>query len=529
MTELPGVLVVDQDDRARSALVEELRRRYGADYDVVDAAYPTEALEHVRKVRLGGGHIALALADVRTGDAVGFMATLRTLDPLAKRLLLMSGDRPDDGPLVQRAAVLGQVDHFVAKPRARRDEQFHATVTDFLRSWGREDPDRYTMVRIVGEQWDPRAHELLDLLDRGSVPYRFLTPDTAEGRALITSRERLPVAVLTDGTVLVDPSREDIAERFGGSVPDDVADLAIVGGGPAGLAAAVYAASEGLDTVIFDHDVMGGQAGTSSRIRNYLGFPQGVLGADLARRAMEQAWIFGVRWVLLHDVTALEPGERLHRLRLSDGQALQTRAVLLAGGASYRRLGVPELEDLVGAGVFYGSGGSQASAMAGADVYVAGGGNSAGQAAVNLARHAKTATLLVRGDALAANMSEYLIDEIDQTANIAVRLRTQVVGGGGTGRLEWLRLQDRAIGTIEDVATPGLFILIGAVPHTAWLPDEVLLDDYGYVLTPRHMETSVARVFAAGDIRAQSMKRVASAVGEGATAVAQIHQHLRWS
>jgi thioredoxin reductase (NADPH) len=534
--------VVDEDAEARAALVAELRRRYGADYGVLDAASTDQALERFRQVRTAGALVALVLVDVRTGgeagDAVAFLSHLRTLDPLTKRLLLATPMDKGDSAIVQRAAALGRVDHYLYKPRARRDEQFHAVLTDFLRSWGRDDPDRFTLVRIVGEQWERRSHELRDLMDRLNIPYRFLTHDTAEGRALAAGSDRLPIAVLLDGTVLVDPGREEIAEQYGVRVPGEVVDLAIVGAGPAGLAAAVSATSEGLDTVIVEREAMGGQAGTSSRIRNYLGFPQGVLGADLAARAMDQAWTFGTRYVLLQDVTRLAVQDGLHRLELSGGETIRARSVLLAGGAHYRRLDVPELEDLVGAGVFYGAAGSEAGAMAGADVYVAGGGNAAGQAAVHLARHAKRVTLLVRGAGLAASMSEYLVDEIGLTDNIELRFHTEVMGGGGTGRLEWLRLRDRRTGGTEEVATPGLFVLNGAVPHTRWLPPEVRLDPQGFVLTgtdllratgprpPLQMETSMPGVFAAGDIRARSMKRVATAVGEGATVVAEIHQHL---
>jgi thioredoxin reductase (NADPH) len=412
-------------------------------------------------------------------------------------------------------------------------------------------------VRIVGEPWSARSHELQDILNRSVVPYAFYPADSEEGRELLAGVDktsaRLPVVIVFDRQVLVDPSNAEMADAFEMSSPfglntlPDVRnfDLVIIGAGPAGLAAAVYGASEGLRTVVVEKETFGGQAGTSSLIRNYLGFSRGISGSELAWQAYQQAWLFGASFRLARQATALhQRGERLV-VSLSDGTEVAGRAAIVATGASYRRLGAPSLEALQGAGVFYGAADTQAHGMKGQEVYVVGGGNSAGQAARHLSKHASRVTLLVLGESLAADMSQYLIEEIEATENILVRLNTQVLEGGGQGRLEHLVLKDRASGLTETAPAVALFVLIGARPHTGWLPEKIVRDATGYIITgsdllrdggppegwplerpPMLLETSVPGVFAAGDVRYGSVKRVASAVGEGSIAIQMIHKYL---
>jgi thioredoxin reductase (NADPH) len=407
---------------------------------------------------------------------------------------------------------------------------------------------------VVGEQWSPRSFELRDLLGRNGVLHTFHSSDSKEGRELLArigyQEAQLPVVVLFDGQVLVDPTNSDIADACGVNPTWEKSDfdLVIVGAGPAGLAAAVYAASEGLDTLIVEDEAVGGQAGTSALIRNYLGFPSGVGGAELASRAAEQAWLFGATFLFMRRVTGLRRQGNTILVNLSCGQNVTAKSVIIATGASYRRLGVPGLEALRGSGVFYGAAVSEARAMAGQEVYVVGAGNSAGQAALHLAKYASRVTLLVRGGSLETGMSRYLIREIEAARNVAVRLGTRVVDGGGRGRLENIVLEDSVSGLTETVSAAGLFLLIGAEPHTSWLPEEIARDDAGYVVTgrdvsyyaPPHrgwhverlpllMETSMPGVFAVGDVRRGSVKRVSSAVGEGSIAIQTVHEYLSLS
>jgi thioredoxin reductase (NADPH) len=388
------------------------------------------------------------------------------------------------------------------------------------------------------------------MLTRMGIPHGWYQATSAEGRRLLEEAgqdgTRLPVLVFHSGQVFVDPSDAELAEALGYRTSTGAGsyDLVIVGAGPAGLAAAVYAASEGLDTLVVEPQVVGGQAGTSAMIRNYLGFPRGIGGGDLANRALEQAWLFGANLVLAQRATGLRADGRSRLVRLSDGTEVAAEAVVVASGVSWRRLGVPRLEALVGAGVFYGAAGAEARAMEGQDVFVVGAGNSAGQAALHLAKYAASVTLVVRGSDLCARMSDYLVQEIEHAPNVTVRLDTQVVDGLGSWRLEGLVLRRRSDGATEEVSAAALFVMIGAEPHTDWLAG-VERDDRGYILTghdllgrdglpagwphrrpPLLLETSIPGVFAAGDVRHRSVKRVASAVGEGAVAVQLVHQYL---
>jgi thioredoxin reductase (NADPH) len=418
-------------------------------------------------------------------------------------------------------------------------------VTGSLEEWWREQGGQGEMVTVIGDDPSARSHEIRDLLARGNVPFGFYPSDAPEGQAALrrleVSEPAGPVLSLDTGAVLVDPTNAEIAEALGLEVrpAGRLYDVVIVGAGPAGLAAAVYAASEGLRTALLEREAFGGQAGTSSRIRNYLGFPDGVSGAELAQRAYQQAWVFGTHLVYGNPATSLARDQDLLVVGLEDGSEARARAVVIASGVSYRRLGVPELETLAGAGVFYGAGTIEAQAVAGNPVFVVGGGNSAGQAALHLSKYARQVTILVRSQSLAASMSDYLIRQIEAAPNVEVRYRCEVAGGGGSGHLEELLLRDRDSGRTELLPAAGLFLLIGAQPFTGWLPEEIKRDQWGFILTgsdigqdwplqraPFLLETSAPGVFAVGDVRHGSMKRVASAVGDGSTAIRLIHDYL---
>jgi thioredoxin reductase (NADPH) len=486
-----------------------------------------------------------------------FLTHAHQLYPGAKRALLFErGNRTTREPILQGMA-LGQIDYYVPKPERAPDEEFHRCLTQFLDEWAKDYRPASVAVQIVGDPWAARSHELRDLLGRSGIPQAFAVADSKEGQELLARMEKtsaqLPVVVVFDRLALVDPSNAEMADAFemispfGLNTLPDVRnfDLVIIGAGPAGLAAAVYGASEGLRTVVVERETFGGQAGTSSLIRNYLGFSRGVSGSELAWQAYQQAWLFGASFRLARQATALHHrGERLV-VTLSDGTEVAGRAAIVTTGVSYRRLGVPSLEALQGAGVLYGAAVTEAQGMKGQEVYVVGGGNSAGQAARHLSKHARRVTLLARGESLASGMSQYLIEELEAAENIQVRVNTQVIDGGGKGRLEHLVLEDRATKRTETVPAAALFVLIGATPHTGWLPEEVMRDERGYIITgndllrdglppegwplerpPMLMETSVPVVFAAGDVRCGSVKRVASAVGEGSIAIQMVHKCL---
>jgi thioredoxin reductase (NADPH) len=549
----PVLLAVDEDPGARGRIERELRKRYGEDYRVVCEGSAEAAMAKLEKFEAAGEEVALVLADQWMPGTSGmeFLACARRLYPTAKRVLLTEwGDRTTREPILQSMAQ-GLIDYYVNKPWGSTDEYFHRVISEFLFDWSKARRPGFEEIRVVGEPSSPRSADLRDLLWRNGVLHTFYTPDSEQGRELLDqvgqSTDRLPVVILYDGRVLVDPSNAEFADAFGVGCNSDrrTFDLIVVGGGPAGLGAAVYGASEGLSTLVLEGEAMGGQAGTSSLIRNYLGFPWGVSGAELARRAAEQAWLFGATFRLMRRATGLRrSGEELV-VSLSDGTEVVGRSVIIATGATYRRLGVPSLEALNDAGVFYGSAVTEAQAVQEKEVYVAGAGNSAGQAAMHLSKYASRVTLVARGDTLSTSMSDYLIREIEAAENVEVRLNTRVVGGGGKGRLESLVLEDSASGTTETVSAAALFVLIGAEPHTSWLPEEIKRDEKGYIITgrdlsryglprrgwhlgrlPLPLETSLPGVFAAGDVRYGSVKRVASAVGAGAIAIQSVHEYL---
>ena len=551
----PVIFAVDDNSEDLERVKRELRKRYEADYRVVCERSAETGLETLRELKVAGEDVAVVVAahQMPGTSGVEFLARIRDIYPLAKRLLLMIPmDRSSEAVLPQ-AMTLGQIDYFEAKPGPPPNERFHQVVTDFLEEWTR--PYRsevHAMVRVVGERWSPRSYEFRDLLERYRLPYAFYPADSEEGRDLLRrvgrTAERLPVLALLDGQVLIDPSNEEVADALRGADARphrQSFDVVVIGGGPAGLAAAVYGASEGLSTLVVEREAIGGQAGTSSLIRNYLGFARGISGQKLARQAFQQASIFGADFRLMRPATALRRAGKEMVVTFSDRTEVAGRAVIVATGASYRRLEVPELEAFNGAGVFYGSATTEARALQGQEVCVVGGANSTGQAAMHLSKYASRVTLLVRANSLAASMSDYLIREIEATENVEVRLRTRVVGGGGEGRLEHLTLEDSVFGRTETVSASALFVLIGAEPHTDWLPEEIKRDEKNFLVTgqdllrnvrlpegwplkrpPMLLETSMPGVFAAGDVRHASVKRVASAVGEGSIAIQLVHEYL---
>ena len=521
----PALIVVDPDELALDRVRDELVRRYAPDYTVLCACTNAEAIDAVERA----ANVALVLADLRGEDV---LHRVRALHPEAKRALLVDwGAWRDYAAPIQQAVAEGLVDYYVVKPWRVPDELFHRTITDYLSDWWRGH-GRHEIV-LVADEWAPRTHELRHLLERNGVAYEFLARDSIDGRAKLSEvgedDARGPVLIAPDRT-LTDPTNAQVAAAYG--VPTTPAggeyDVVVVGAGPAGLAAAVYASSEGLRTLVVERESIGGQAGSSSLIRNYLGFARGVSGAELAQRAFQQAWMFGTRFLLMREVVELRPGDDRHEVELSGGDTVTTRAVVLATGVSYRRLGVPGLEAVTGAGVYYGASMSEAQALAGQDVYIVGAGNSAGQAATHLCKFARSVTMVCRGHSLSASMSHYLRDQIAATPNIDVHLRSQVVDGGGESRLEWLEIEHVEERRKRRVDAVALFVMTGAEPRTDWLPDAIDRDDNGFVATGARysLETSVPGVFAVGDVRAGSPKRVASAVGEGSVVITQVYDHL---
>jgi thioredoxin reductase (NADPH) len=544
VTRLPVILAVDGDADALARVTAELDRRYAADYRIARAADPSTAAPTLDSLKADGDEVALVLADRACAELFGLA---RTLYPRAKRgLLIPWGGWGDDetAAAIRESMLLGRIDYYVLVPSAPADEYFHRTVTELLLEWQRSDPAVPREVTLVSDPEAARTHEIRNLLSRNGVPHAYFSCHSDEGRVLLRSANRTPadgpVVLLADGRVLDDPTGTELAQGY--RVPTELErrdfDLVVVGAGPAGLAAAVYASSEGLSALVVERAAIGGQASSSARIRNYLGFPRGLSGAELAQRAYQQAWVFGTSFLLTKEVTELRPGGDGHVLELSDGADVRAAAVVLAMGVTYRQLEIPTLKRLAYRGVFYGTSPADAQAFAGKHVVVVGGGNAAGQAAVHLARYAAGVTIVVRGPTLATTMSQYLQDEIAASEKIAVRPETDVVDADGGERLERVQLQS-GVGAAAWTPAAGLFVLIGAHPHTDWLPEEIARDDQGYVVTddalatawplgrrPLMFETSAPGIFAVGDVRSRSVKRVAAAVGEGSVVVQQVHRYL---
>lgn len=554
----PLILAVDDDVDALRRLTRELNQRYGADYDVVCQRFPRRALEILEDARTGEQEVAVVLADQEMPgfDGAELLSRVHRLHPQARRGLLVHwGDwaHPERSAGILSGMAESRFDYYVLKPERPGAEQFHRLISEFLYEWARLRSPAESEITLVGGEWAPRTHELRDFLARNGVPHAFVEDDCERGRELLAtaghSASEGPVAIIRDGAILVNPTNLELARAFG--VNTDLGeerdfDVVIVGAGPAGLTTAVYAASEGLRPLVVERETIGGQAGSSSLIRNYLGFSRGISGGELAQRAYQQAWVFGTTFVLMREVKSLRPeGDRL-QLDV-EGDKVSADAVVLATGASYRTLDVPILEEMAGSGVFY-SASTQGQALSNEELFVVGGGNSAGQAAMHLSRYASRVTVVVRGASLADSMSRYLRDALDATANVEVRYRAEIVDGVADedGWLDALVLSDLDSGERETVKTGGLFVLIGADPHTQWLPAEIERDPWGYVVTgsdlmregklpetwplerpPLILETSMPRVFAVGDARQGSTKRVASAVGEGSVVAEQLHRLLR--
>ena len=553
MTSAPVLLVVDANAADLATTEAALTRRFGPDFRVRTADTAAAGLAAMEELTRNGDQVALVAADLHLPDRDGVQVLERVqeLQPGAARVLLTAMDEHHtripmtELHILQRATALGQIDFSIMKGWVNPEEWLYPQVQEAISAWSRAHQARHLVYRVVGEQWTHRSHELRDLLTRNGVPFEFHPVDSVAGRQLVEEHAvdtgRLPAFIRHDGSVLHDPSIHEVGSSHGIQVhaPTGVCDLLVVGAGPAGLAAAVYGASEGLRTAILECYSIGGQAGTSSMIRNYLGFQRGIAGGELAHRAWLQARLFGAEFAFTERAIGLERCADDLVVTLADGSQARARAVVLAAGVEYRRLGIPELDHLVGAGVFYGAATAEAPAMTGEEVYVVGGANSAGQAALHLARFAARVTLVVRGGSLASGMSNYLVRQIDATPRITVRLGTRVVGGSGDARLRTLTLEDGERRR-EEVAAAAVFVMIGAEPRTEWLAGVLQLDDRGFVLTgqdvpaddwrlarePFPFETSLPGVFAAGDVRFGSVKRVAGAVGEGSVAIGSVHRYL---
>jgi thioredoxin reductase (NADPH) len=550
-----AIVIVCREPSAREILHRELSTRYGTDYQIIVCDRPAELAARMRDLRAAGPPVALVVGGVGAADPDGIevLAGIRAIDPTALRVAAVSWGDWDAVQSVFDAVAAGTLDHWVNRPVQPPAEEFHHSITGFLREWASQRPGGFEAVQVIGERWSARSQELRDLISRHRVPAGFYDATSARARQMLhelgLDPPELPVVVLRFGAerpVLVNPSNLEIADAFGVMKPispGEVFDVAVVGAGPAGLAAAVGASSEGLQTLVVEHEAVGGQAGTSSMIRNYPGFAQGISGATLTQESWRQAWAFGTTFWYMRQAESLSERDGHYRLRLSDGSVVTARTVIIATGVAYRRLGIPALEDLQGRGVFYGAAASEAPAMRGRTVFVAGGANSAGQAALHLAKWAAQVTILVRAPSLAASMSDYLIRQIGAAPNVDICYHVQVADGTGTGYLQSLVLEDTASGARRAVSADALFVLIGAQPRTEWLGEAVARDRQGFIRTgadlpagtharwpadrpPLPLETSLPGVFAAGDVRRGSVKRVASAVGEGAATIPLVHRYL---
>jgi thioredoxin reductase (NADPH) len=546
------ILVVDDEPAVLRAIERELRGHLGTDYGIVAADSGPAALDVIRRLALRDTPVALLLVDQRMPGMTGIelLAAAIELVPDARRVLLTAYADTD---VAIRAINEIRLDQYLQKPWDPPEERLFPVLDDLLADWRATFRPPFEGIRLVGHRWSARAHEIKDFLSRNLVPYRWVDVETDPEAARLAEAARVdlgrdPLLVFPDGTHLLDPANAAIAEKVGLRTRPGLKsyDLVIVGGGPAGLAAAVYGASEGLRTLLVEREAPGGQAGTTSRIENYLGFPAGLSGADLTRRAVAQASRLGAEILAARGATALRVEDRYRLVALDDGSEVACEALLVATGVQYRRLEVPGIEPLVGVGVFYGAAITEALACRGQRVAVVGGGNSAGQAAVYLSQFAASVTLLVRGGKIEAGMSAYLVDQLHARPNVEIRLNAGVAAVRGSEALEAITIEDAAAGTAAEVATDALFLFIGALPRTEWLAGVVERDAAGFLLTgsaltrasdgrvpgwaltrePFLLETNVPGIFAAGDVRSRSVKRIASGVGEGSMAVQFVHQHL---
>ncbi len=546
----PAILTVDDDRMVLAAISRDLRNRYGNAYRIVRAASGAQALEIVAKLALRGEPVALIASDQRMPEMTGIEMLERARPHVAGAKYLLLTAYADTNVAIKAINDIG-LDYYLLKPWDPPEERLYPVVDDLLGDWSRANPDRTSEIRVVGHRWSDRSHEIKTFLARNHVHYHWYDVDRdPEGLRLSQLAEAtladLPLVLIPDGDTLRSPTPLELAGALGlrTQAKQPLYDLCIVGGGPAGLAAAVYGASEGLSTVVLEREAPGGQAGQSASIENYLGFPVGLTGSDLTHRAVAQMTRFGAEMVLARGVVGLETRGPARAVLLDGGGEIEARSVIVATGVSYRRLTGEGLDELTGRGVYYGATASEASQCEGDDVYIVGAANSAGQAALSFARFAKRVRLVVRGPALEVTMSQYLVERIRAAPNVDVLLRTEVIKAHGDDHLESLTLANRDTGTTEEVQASWLFVFIGAQPRTDWLGAEIVRDDKGFVVTgqdllmpayekrwplprpPFVLETSVPGVFAAGDVRLDSMKRVASAVGEGAMAVYLVHRYL---
>jgi thioredoxin reductase (NADPH) len=546
----PVLLTVDDDPDVLAAVARDLRKRYGRDYSILRADSGMAALEILRELESLSRHVALILSDQRMPkmDGVALLSEARKHHPRSKRMLLTA--------YADTEAAIGaindsQVDYYLLKPWNPPEEKLYPVLDDMLEAWRAGFRPGYGGIRVLGERWSARGHRIRDFLARNQVPYEFLDVDASpEARALVSGNgedaSSLPLVILPDGTRLTSPDPAALAEHIGleTKARERFYDLAIVGAGPAGLASAVYGGSEGLSTVLIEREAPGGQAGTSSRIENYLGFPSGISGGDLARRAVDQARRFNVEILTPQEAVALKVDGPYKHLTLSDGSEISCHVLMLSMGVSWNLLDADGADRLAGAGVYYGASMTEVNQISGQTICIVGGGNSAGQAAMCFKDHAEKIVMLLRGDSLSAKMSHYLVDRIERTGNIEVRLHREIRSCRGSERLEALEIQNTQTGSTEILETGYLFTFVGATPHTSWLEASVATDERGFILTgsdldpgthlrnwplerpPFLLETNVPGVFASGDARHNSVKRVASAVGEGSVAVYFMHQVL---
>lgn len=546
----PVVFTVDDDAEVLRSVERDLRSRYGADYRVMRADSGEKALDALVQLKRRGDASALFLVDQRMPamNGVEFIGKAKEVYPDAKRVLLTAYADTD---AAIRAINDVQIDHYLLKPWDPPEEKLFPVISDLLDDWQASFRPPFEGVRVIGNSWNPASHNIKEFLARNMIPYQWMDPEVnGEARKLIElvsdGEVHLPAVFLPDGSFLSNPDLRELAGKVGLRTTADrpFYDLLVIGGGPAGLAAAVYGASEGLKTLVVERSAPGGQAGMSSRIENYLGFPSGLSGSDLARRATTQARRFGVEILSAQEAVGLSVNGPSKLVTLGDGTELGSRSLLIATGVSYRQLEAPGVEKLTGAGVFYGAAMTEGEMVIGKDVYIVGGANSAGQAAMYFSRFAENVYMLVRGESLSATMSQYLIDQIGDTANIHLLTETQVLEARGAERLETLILSSKNQPEPREVTAEAIFVFIGAMPHTDWIGDVVARDERGFILSgsdglatvglskwkqervPFHLESSVPGIFVAGDARHGSVKRVASAVGEGSVAVMFIHQYL---
>ena len=553
----PALLSIDDDPEVLRAIKRDLQQVYGRNYRVLSVDSGKKALEVLQTLKLRGQSVALLLVDQRMPHMTGveFLQRAMEIFPKAKRVLLTAYADTD---AAIRAINIVKTDHYLLKPWNPPEEHLYPVLNDLLDDWLSKFRPPFAGIRVIGNRWSPKSHRIKDFLGRNQMPYQWLDIDTNEEAGDLFDRvssnsnstRQLPLVLFPDGSQLIEPSNVQIAEKIGLKTRAELPfyDTIVVGAGPAGLAAAVYGASEGLSTLIIERQAPGGQAGSSSRIENYLGFPVGLSGGDLARRAVTQAKRFGVEILSPQEVTGVRVEEPYRIVKLADGSELSCHALIIAIGVSYRQLDVPGIKQLYGAGVYYGAAKTEAVSCKGEEVFIVGGANSAGQAAMFFSQHAKQVTMLVRGNSLAKTMSKYLIDQIEETENISVRLRSSVIEVKGKTSLEAITIANGDTGVVKTVPANSLFIFIGAVPRTEWLEGFVERDERGYILTgsylnqngqslrgwrlerePFLLETSVSGVFAVGDVRHNSVKRVASAVGEGSIAIQFVHRYLNFN